>query len=303
MKILILHASCYPSETRLATFLEQHNYSVLVESIYSNSFVDLLKCDVDVVINRVYSRDVAILPGLFEKTIDLVSAWEKSGTLVINGLQGTHCDLDKFFMYQCLEKNQIPTPCSHKFIGIGELKAQLKHCEPGDYIVKPVCGGCAEYVYKVRSIQELEAIGQYVLDNAEKRHYSFGFIFQPYIKASSPFHYRVQLVGNVFICCHVRHLVATDDQPSWLGSASKGSQIRYLERSEIPDTIIDTSIRAAKACGTLIAGVDILLNTQGEAVVIEVNGTPFLQAVDIHPIENEQWVYQHLLNWIVSKTY
>lgn len=298
LNILILYSSCYPSETRLASFLTANKYKVFLEELHSSKQDDLLALDIHIVINRVYSRDVAKCPQLADCAMNLIRDWQNKGVFVLNGLHGTQCDLDKMIMYRHLVKANIATPTSLFFKTENELNKHVKAANQNVNVLKPSCGGCAEHVYKTDSLTELQNVGRFLLADAKKRNYPFGFIIQPYIQSRSSFHYRVQMVGNRVISCHLRYLVSTGSGSAWLASASKGSAIQYVNVDDIPKEISDTSRLATQACKLIIAGIDILLDRTGKVIVIEVNGTPFLHAVDVHPEQNELEVYRSLVSMI-----
>ncbi len=80
--------------------------------------------------------------------------------------------------------------------------------------------------------------------------------------------FRVDIVDGEFVGCYGRKAGGDD----WRTNVTSGGSVF---RREANDEIIDVATRAAKACGTDIAGVDIIYDLEKEEyVVLEVNGIP-----------------------------
>lgn len=80
--------------------------------------------------------------------------------------------------------------------------------------------------------------------------------------------FRVDIVDGKFVSCYGRKASGTD----WRTNITAGGSVFMREAN---DEIIDVATRAAKACGTDIAGVDIIYDLEKEEyVVLEVNGIP-----------------------------
>ena len=86
--------------------------------------------------------------------------------------------------------------------------------------------------------------------------------------------YRVDIVDGKFVGCYGRKASGTD----WRTNVTSGGSVFLREPN---DEIIDISIKAAKACGIDIAGVDIIYDREKEEyVVLEVNGIPAFATPD-----------------------
>lgn len=80
--------------------------------------------------------------------------------------------------------------------------------------------------------------------------------------------FRVDIVDGKFVSCYGRKASGTD----WRTNITAGGSVFMREAN---DEIIDVATRAAKACGTDIAGVDIIYDLEKEEyIVLEVNGIP-----------------------------
>lgn len=80
--------------------------------------------------------------------------------------------------------------------------------------------------------------------------------------------YRIDIVDGKFVGCYGRKASPTD----WRTNISSGGSI-FLREAD--DEVISIAKKAAKICGTDIAGVDIIYDLEKEEyVVLEVNGIP-----------------------------
>jgi len=80
--------------------------------------------------------------------------------------------------------------------------------------------------------------------------------------------YRVDIVDGQFVACYGRKAGGDD----WRTNVTSGGSVFLREAN---DEVVDVAIRAAKACKTDIAGVDIIYDREKEEyVVLEVNGIP-----------------------------
>jgi len=80
--------------------------------------------------------------------------------------------------------------------------------------------------------------------------------------------FRVDIVDGQYVGCYGRKAGGND----WRTNVSSGGSVFVRECN---DEIIEIAIKAAKACGTEIAGVDIIYDQEHEEyVVLEVNGIP-----------------------------
>ena len=86
--------------------------------------------------------------------------------------------------------------------------------------------------------------------------------------------FRVDIVDGQFVSCYGRKATGTD----WRTNITAGGSVFMRE---VNDEIIDVATKAAKACGTDIAGVDIIYDLEKEEyVVLEVNGIPAFATPD-----------------------
>jgi ribosomal protein S6--L-glutamate ligase len=80
--------------------------------------------------------------------------------------------------------------------------------------------------------------------------------------------FRVDIVDGKFVSCYGRKASGTD----WRTNITSGGSVFMREAN---DDIVNLAIKACKACGVDIGGVDIIYDRQKEEyVVLEVNGIP-----------------------------
>jgi len=80
--------------------------------------------------------------------------------------------------------------------------------------------------------------------------------------------FRVDIVDGKYVGCYGRKASGTD----WRTNVTSGGSVFMRECN---DEVLEVAIAAAKACGTDIAGVDIIYDQEREEyVVLEVNGIP-----------------------------
>jgi ribosomal protein S6--L-glutamate ligase len=80
--------------------------------------------------------------------------------------------------------------------------------------------------------------------------------------------FRVDIVDGEFVACYGRKASGTD----WRTNVTSGGSVFLREAN---DEVVDLAKKAAKVCGTDIAGVDIIYDMEKEEyVVLEVNGIP-----------------------------
>lgn len=80
--------------------------------------------------------------------------------------------------------------------------------------------------------------------------------------------FRVDIVDGQFVGCYGRRASDTD----WRTNITSGGSVFMREPD---DEVVDIAIKAAKLCGTDIAGIDIIYDMEQEQyVILEVNGIP-----------------------------
>lgn len=120
------------------------------------------------------------------------------------------------------------------------------------YLTKPIHGEKGRGVQKYASYDDVPEDMQ-------------GLLLQPYIENDGD--YRVLVYGY-----EVRGaLKRVGKDGSVVNNTSAGGASDFLDVSEIPELIKSLAVRAAKACEHAIAGVDVMVSKDGQAMVLEVN--------------------------------
>ena len=141
-----------------------------------------------------------------------------------------------------------------------ELKKIIKKWNKMVY--KPTDGWGGVGLTKIESEANLDMLMPFL--NQMDLRYFFVEKFIQYDKTD----FRVDIVDGQFVGCYGRKAGGDD----WRTNITSGGSVFMREAN---DEIVDIAIRAAKACGADIAGVDIIYDQEREEyVVLEVNGIP-----------------------------
>jgi ribosomal protein S6--L-glutamate ligase len=141
------------------------------------------------------------------------------------------------------------------------LKETVRRWE-GRVIYKPTNGWGGTGIVKIESEQAVDMLLPF-LSRMDLNH----FYLEKFINYDKS-DYRVDIVDGEFVGCYGRKAPAND----WKTNITSGGSVIMRQPN---DDVIDLSIRAARATGLEVAGVDLIydLDTQ-EYVVLEVNGIP-----------------------------
>ena len=141
-----------------------------------------------------------------------------------------------------------------------ELKKTIKKWDKMVY--KPTDGWGGVGLTKIENEASLDMLMPF-LNQMDLRY----FYVEKFIKYDNT-DFRVDIVDGQFVSCYGRKASGTD----WRTNVTSGGSVFMREAN---DEIIDVATRAAEACGTDIAGVDIIYDLEKEEyVVLEVNGIP-----------------------------
>lgn len=216
---------------------------------------------------------VRIIPrGSLEQIIfrmDALHRLERLGVRVLNPPAALERTVDKFYTSSLLEDAGIPTPRTVVAERMEDAMAAFR--EMGDVIVKPIFGSNGRGMVRVSE----EEIAYRVFRALEMERAVF------YVQQALPHKgrdLRVFVVGDRVVAAAWR---CAD---GWRTNVARGGSMHPASLSE---AWTELSLRAARAVGAPIAGVDLLPTTTGEIQVLEVNGIPGwrgLQATTPTPI-------------------
>lgn len=180
----------------------------------------------------------------------------------INSYESFALTEDKFQTAYILKQNGIPTPeffLCHR--------DDTKHLEKiikkwKKMVYKPTDGWGGVGLTKIDGSETLKMLMPF-LNYADLRY----FYVEKFVKYDNT-DFRVDIVDGKFVSCYGRK-AGKDD---WRTNVTSGGSVFLREPN---DEVINLAIKAAKVCGTDIAGVDIIYDLEREEyVVLEVNGIP-----------------------------
>lgn len=138
----------------------------------------------------------------------------------------------------------------------------------GKMIYKPTDGWGGVGLTKIENQEALDML------MPSMNHMDLRFLYvEKFVKYDNT-DFRVDIVDGEFVACYGRKAKEGD----WKTNITSGGSVFLREPS---DEVIDIAKRAAQACGTDIAGVDIIYDLEREEyVVLEVNGIPAFATPD-----------------------
>jgi len=181
---------------------------------------------------------------------------------MINSYDAFALTEDKFHTSFVLRNNGVMTAdykLCHRDDTV-ELKKILRRW--GKMIYKPTDGWGGVGLTKIENRASLDMLMPF-LNQMDLRY----FYVEKFIDYDNT-DFRVDIVDGQFVGCYGRKASGTD----WRTNITSGGSVFLREPN---DEVVDLAIRASKACGTDIAGVDIIYDrTKEEYLVLEVNGIP-----------------------------
>jgi len=132
----------------------------------------------------------------------------------------------------------------------------------GGMVYKPTNGWGGAGLSKIENEENIQALLP-TLNHSNTRE----VFVEKFIKYDNT-DFRVDIVDGQYVGCYGRKASGND----WRTNVSSGGSVFMRECN---DEVLNVAITAAKACGTDIAGVDIIFDQEREEyVVLEVNGIP-----------------------------
>ncbi len=181
---------------------------------------------------------------------------------MINSYDSFALTEDKFHTSFVLRNAGIPTAdyrLCHRD-DTAELRKTIKKW--AKMVYKPTDGWGGVGLTKIESEANLDMLMPF-LNQMDLRY----FYVERFIKYDNT-DFRVDIVDGKFVSCYGRKANGSD----WRTNITSGGSVFMREAN---DEIIKVATKAAKACGTDIAGVDIIYDMEKEEyIVLEVNGIP-----------------------------
>jgi RimK family alpha-L-glutamate ligase len=200
--------------------------------------------------------------------MDMLSKLEKLGLIVINPSKAIEHCADKYAILSIMENSGIPIP---RTIATESVTDALKAFEElgGDVIIKPIFGS--------RGIGTTRIVDSEIASTTFKAIvFHHGVIYLQEFIPHGTSDIRAFVVGDKVIAS-MRRVSQT-----WKNNYSLGAKPTTLK---LPSTLEELAIKAAKAVGCKIAGVDILEGPKGP-MIVDVNSQPGWKGLQIVTQEN-----------------
>jgi ribosomal protein S6--L-glutamate ligase len=217
------------------------------------------------------TRIDVVLPrqGAEIKTVGLplIAHFERSGIPVVNGLQSILTVRHKYLALQALAAAGLPLPDS---IYLGEEKyfnAALERLPPGPVVVKPISGRQGTGIVCLQPGQSLPDEAKAELDRGR------GLILQTFIAPEIRQDVRALVVGKTVVGA----MALTPRAGEFRANVHLGSDSRPITLSS---EAAEMAVKATRAVGLEIAGVDIMLLEDNRQLVIEVNYAPGFRGLE-----------------------
>ncbi len=211
----------------------------------------------------------------------------------INNYRAFALTEDKFRTNDLLMQHGIPTP-DHILVNKNELSDLKQHLAfwNNKAICKPVDGWGGNGLFKITQAQDLDLIAPFIAQQNAPQFYLERIIENDFTD------YRVDIVNGEFIACYGRQAAKGE----WKTNVTSGGHVIHREPN---DAIVNLALKATKATGLEIAGVDILYDQEKEQyIVIEVNGIPAFATPEqeLFGIDFNERKIQALVNLIDERT-
>ena len=203
----------------------------------------------------------AIAAGSFEavtRRLGVLHALREQGVLVWNDARAIERCVDKSMTTFLLARDGLPTPETWAVESRAEaLRVVRRETLRRPLVLKPLFGSQGRGLKLVRSVRDLP----------EEASVANVYYLQRFVGGAGPEHsdFRV-LVSHGKIVAAMRRRAM-----HWITNVKQGGR---PEAAEIGESLAELAIRSAAAVGADFAGVDILVGSEGEPYVLEVNSMP-----------------------------
>jgi RimK family alpha-L-glutamate ligase len=216
---------------------------------------DVMLSDADAVLLRTMGG------GTLEQIVfrmDVLHRLEAMGVAVLNPPRAIEIAVDKYLSSALLNQAGLPTPptivCQRPSDAMDAFKSLGE-----DVVVKPIFGSqgvgitrITDRVLAQRAFKQIHAIGSIIY-------------LQKFIQVADG-DLRLFVLGDRVLAA--MHRRSVDDFRTNIAQGAKAQAIQPEPQWA------DLALRAAQACGAKVAGVDILIDRDGRAFVLEVNAVP-----------------------------
>ncbi|MCX7701007.1 MAG: RimK family alpha-L-glutamate ligase [Gemmataceae bacterium] len=205
-------------------------------------------------------------PGSLEQVVfrmDLLHRAEQRGILVLNPARSLETCIDKYLATVKLEAAGLPVPRTVVCQTADDAMQAFAELG-GDVVVKPLFGSEGRGMVRV-SDEEIAWRTFRTLERTDAVLYVQEFIHH------AGWDLRVFVLGE-----EVKAAMRRWARSGWRTNVAQGGRAESVPLASVP---IALALRAARACGTLAAGVDLLPTPEGSWLVLEVNAVPGWRAL------------------------
>jgi len=260
---------------------------------------DKLSFDVEPITKRQLA-ELAEYDGLFIRETTSIDnhtyrfarrAWQEGMPVIDDPISMIRC-MNKVFLMELLGSNQVPTPPTVMLADESDLPRAMDELAL-PLIVKIPDGSFSRGIHKVSTVDEFKRITEELFEETDL------LLAQKFLPTE--FDWRVGvLAGQPLFVCQYRmargHWQIVKHGAD--GSAREGGH-RTFDIDQAPREVVDLAVRAARAVGDGLYGVD-LKQTPNGIVVMEVNDNPNIE----HGIEDavgkdEVWI--RILKWFIER--
>lgn len=241
---------------------EKALYRAAIKRGIETNLIDVrdLEMDSEAAHNRRYGDVLLQRTVSYYRSLHSTAFFEFLGKKVVNPLDVSIVAGNKLFSTLALRKHGVPTPRTIVSFSKGSALRALDKLG-GKAVIKPVQGSWGRLVALLTDRTTATAI----LEDRELMHPVYQvFYLQEYVNRP-PRDIRTFVIGDRVVAAIYRYQ-PTDD---WRTNTSRGGR---AEKCEITNELEDISLRAAKAIGEGIFGVDLMESEKG-LLVHEVNNT------------------------------
>lgn len=204
-------------------------------------------------------------PGSLEQVVfrmDALARWEAAGVVVLNRAKAVEAAVDKYLALALIQAVGLPVPATIVCQTVEDAMAAFETLGR-DVVVKPLFGGEGRGICRVtdldlafRTFKTLVQLGAVLY-------------LQQFLQAQGG-DLRLFVLGDEVFA--MRRFNPVD----WRSNVSRGGQ---TEPAELTAELADIAIRASRAVGAEICGVDLLTTRDEQSFILEVNAVPGWQAL------------------------
>ncbi len=201
---------------------------------------------------------------------------QDTGYKVSNPVSAVENLRDKHRQAEFLGRNSLPTPPTLVIRGRpeGELLESIKtwigqHAGLDEcFILKTVRGNQGVGVSLLRGTDSLYGMLETLWGMRDQR-----FILQPFISSTGEF--RLFFAGGECLGAIEKTL-----RPGEFRGNAKRADLRFLPVSSLPQEVISTATKAFLAAGLDYSGLDLIMGTDGQVRILEINTVPGIEAFE-----------------------